>query len=117
LFYPETYHVEDIAWFGPEGSVIAHNIFYNYGKKRGVGPVTWYDYTSGTAATQYSGPDIDNYIDIHDNLDNINPLFVNGAAGNYQLQTNSPAYALGFKRIPFESIGLCDKSMLNCGQK
>lgn len=34
------------------------------------------------------------------------PLFVDAAADNYDLADNSPAFALGFKRIPVEQIGL-----------
>jgi parallel beta-helix repeat protein len=34
------------------------------------------------------------------------PLFVDAAADNYDLADNSPAFALGFKRIPVERIGL-----------
>ena len=44
-------------------------------------------------------------ITIQDNLTDKDPLFVDAAHGNYQLKANSPAYALGFQRIPFEKIG------------
>jgi len=36
------------------------------------------------------------------------PLFVDKAGGNYQLQANSPALALGFKQIPQHLIGLIE---------
>ena len=36
------------------------------------------------------------------------PLFVDKAGGNYQLEANSPALALGFKQIPQHLIGLID---------
>lgn len=41
-----------------------------------------------------------------DNLVGVDPRFVNRAERNWQLQPDSPAWALGFERIPFERIGL-----------
>jgi hypothetical protein len=37
---------------------------------------------------------------------NSNPGFVDPTQGNFQLRDDSPAYKLGFKRIPMEKIGL-----------
>ena len=45
-------------------------------------------------------------ISIRANLTDKDPLFVDAAHGNYQLKSGSPAFALGFQRIPFEKIGL-----------
>jgi len=45
-------------------------------------------------------------ITIRANLTDKDPLFVDAAHGNYQLKPGSPAFALGFQRIPFEKIGL-----------
>jgi len=45
-------------------------------------------------------------ISIRANLTGRDPLFVDAAHGNYQLKPGSPAFALGFQRIPFEKIGL-----------
>ncbi len=36
---------------------------------------------------------------------NVNPLFVNAGAGNYQVQPTSPALALGFVNFPMDSFG------------
>ena len=36
------------------------------------------------------------------------PHFVDAAKGNFQLRDDSPAYKLGFQRIPIEKIGLVD---------
>ena len=36
------------------------------------------------------------------------PLFVDPPNDNYQLEDDSPAYALGFEPIPMEKIGLVD---------
>lgn len=40
------------------------------------------------------------------NLVDQDPAFVDSAKLNFQLQPTSPAYALGFKKIPLEQIGL-----------
>lgn len=40
------------------------------------------------------------------NLVDVDPHFVDAAKGNFQLRDDSPAYKLGFERIPFERIGL-----------
>ena len=45
-------------------------------------------------------------ISIRANLTGRDPLFVDAAHGDYQLKSGSPAFALGFRRIPFEKIGL-----------
>ena len=45
-------------------------------------------------------------ITIRDNLTGKDPLFVDAAHGNYQLKAGSPAFALGFQRLPFEKMGL-----------
>jgi len=46
-------------------------------------------------------------ITLTNNLINVNPLFVDPAQNNYQLQPNSPAYSqiTGFQTIPFSQIG------------
>jgi len=49
-------------------------------------------------------------VTIQGNLSDTNPLFVDAARGNYQLKPNSPAFALGFRRLPFEKIGLKRKA-------
>jgi hypothetical protein len=45
-------------------------------------------------------------VEVRDNLVDRDPLFVDPAAGNYQLRDDSPAFKAGFKRIPVEEIGL-----------
>ena len=48
----------------------------------------------------------DEIINFHHNLIDADPHFVDQAAGNFQLKDDSPAYELGFKRIPLHKIGL-----------
>ena len=40
------------------------------------------------------------------NLTDTDPLFVDAAHSDYRLKPNSPAYALGFQRLPIEKMGL-----------
>ena len=49
-------------------------------------------------------------ITIRDNLTDHDPLFVDAAHGDYRLKANSPAFALGFQRVPFEKMGLEKKA-------
>ena len=72
----------------PEGNVITHNI--------SVGG-NWLEIGWHADAKM---------IDIHDNLVNEDPHFLNPTALNFQLRDDSPAYKLGFQRIPVEKIGL-----------
>jgi len=72
----------------PEGNVIVHNIF--------VGgqafEITWH----ATAEKQT----------INENVLDVDPHFVDAARQNFQLQDDSPAFQIGFRRIPVEEIGL-----------
>ena len=45
-------------------------------------------------------------ITFEDNLLDADPQFVDAARGNFELKPESPAWKLGFRRIPFEKIGL-----------
>lgn len=46
--------------------------------------------------------------DMRGNLVEQDPLFVDAEKGNFQLKDDSPAFKLGFKRIPINRIGLID---------
>ena len=48
------------------------------------------------------------HVTVEDNLIDQDPRFVDAAEGNFQLRDDSPAYRIGFKRIPVEKIGLYD---------
>jgi hypothetical protein len=45
-------------------------------------------------------------IRFEDNLLNVDPRFVDAGAQNFQLRDDSPAWKIGFQRIPIEKIGL-----------
>ena len=46
------------------------------------------------------------HLTIKDNLIDVDPRFVDADELNFQLKDDSPAFELGFKRIPIENIGL-----------
>ncbi len=46
------------------------------------------------------------FVTLRDNLLDFDPHLVDKANGNFQLKDDSPAFAKGFQRIPFEKIGL-----------
>lgn len=48
------------------------------------------------------------FVTFQDNLLGADPHFIDAAKGNFQLRDDSPAYKLGFQRIPMEQIGLVD---------
>ena len=70
----------------PEGNIIQRNI------------------CSGGRWLDLQGVDR-NIVTFKDNLIGVAPCFVDPARKNFQLKDNSPAYKLGFKRIPIERIG------------
>ena len=43
---------------------------------------------------------------LEDNLVDVDPRFVDPARGDYRLRDDSPAWAIGFERIPLEQVGL-----------
>ena len=50
-------------------------------------------------------------VKMEDNLVDEDPHFVDAANLNFQLRDDSPAYKLGFKRIPIEEIGLYEDEL------
>ncbi len=43
-------------------------------------------------------------VEVRDNFTEGDPLFVDTAKMNFQLKDDSPAFKLGFRRIPFEKM-------------
>jgi hypothetical protein len=68
-------------------NVIATNVFYN-----NLSNITW----AWGAQTNTA---------VLNSLTNMDPLFVNYSQRNFALQTNSPAWALGFQAIPTSGFG------------
>ena len=62
-----------------------------------VGNKKWLDLHNGLTT---------DVVEVKDNFTDGDPHFVNAAAENFQLRDDSPAFKLGFKRIPVEKIGL-----------
>ena len=87
--YPELVHIRDQHPAEPLGNKILRNV--SFGGK-------WIDLEK----TAEAGAKIEY------NLVDQDPGFVDAANLNFQLKSDSPAWALGFQRIPIEKIGLYD---------
>ena len=89
--YPKLVSILDDEPAAPKGNLVAENVCFG-GKWDGV---------HGQARP---------YVTFRDNLTEGDPGFVDPANMNFQLRDDSPVYdeLPGFKRIPFEKIGLLD---------
>jgi len=85
--YPRLVDILEDEPTAPKGNVIARNVRWGG---------TWDDIRDRARP----------YLTIEDNLQDVDPLFVDAEHMNFQLRDESPAYRIGFKRIPFEEIGL-----------
>jgi hypothetical protein len=52
----------------------------------------------------------DEMVEVRDNFVKADPHFVDATNGDFRLKDDSPAYKLGFKKIPVEQIGLVKKN-------
>ena len=102
--YPQLVNILDEDPKSPCGNIVRRNIFWlgngeNIRRvQRGEPPTdTWWD---GIEAK------IRPLVKLEDNLINEDPKFVDEKACNFQLRDDSPAWKLGFQRIPIEKIGL-----------
>jgi hypothetical protein len=103
--YPELLTLLEDNPKSPLGNVVRRNIFW---------PGDGQDLRrarNGKEPTEAWWDDIENKIRhlviLEDNLINTDPRFMDAISGNFQLREDSPAWKLGFQRIPFEEIGLC----------
>ncbi|MBN1671259.1 MAG: right-handed parallel beta-helix repeat-containing protein [Kiritimatiellae bacterium] len=85
--YPELVNILEDEWEYPKGTLIAHNVCWG-GK---------WDHID-----KHARP----HVVLRDNLLDRDPLFVDAANLDFRLKPDSPAFQLGFKRIPVEKIGL-----------
>ena len=88
----------------PKGNVVRRNIFWPgtgddlRRMARGAAVKdTWWEHID---------PKVRSLVTLDRNLINTDPKFVDAQAGNFQLRGDSPAWKLGFVRIPVERIGL-----------
>ena len=102
--YPQLLRLLDDDPKTPKGNVVRQNIFWpGSGENlrrvaRGEEPNdNWWDDIY---------PKIRPLVTLESNLINENPRFVDEKNANFQLSPESPAWKLGFQRIPFEKIGL-----------
>ncbi|NOZ23903.1 MAG: hypothetical protein GXP25_22730 [Planctomycetes bacterium] len=102
--YPQLINILNEDPKSPMGNVVRRNIFWpgtkedliRYGRGREPRDTWWDDIQRK----------IKPLVKIEDNLINEDPKFVDEKNCNFQLRDDSPAWKLGFKRIPFEKIGL-----------
>ena len=85
--YPHLANLLDDEPYLPKYNVVERNVFVR-GQWNGIRPKA------------------EPHVTVRDNLIDEDPLFVDEAGANFQLRDGSPAFALGFKRIPVEKIGL-----------
>lgn len=84
--YPVLVYILEDEPAAPKGNIIVRNII--------VGG-RWNDITTGARP----------YVKLIDNLIDQDPHFVDAEGRNFQIKNDSPAYNLGFQRIPIEKIG------------
>jgi len=85
--YPGLVNILDDAPGLPKGNVVRHNISYGG---------TWLDVESKALPL----------ITFEDNLVDTDPHFVDPQTQDFRLQSDSPAFSLGFQPIPVQKIGL-----------
>ena len=85
--WPQLVNILDDEPFAPKGNVVERNVF--------VGE-RWNDVDGGAKP----------YVAMKDNLTDTDPLFVGKPPASFELRKDSPAWKLGFQRIPVEKIGL-----------
>ena len=89
--YPELLNILEDEPLAPKGNIMARNICW--GGKWG--------FTEDKAMP---------YVKFENNLDNIDPHFSGKPPADFNLNAKSPAFKLGFHKIPFEKIGVYKSS-------
>lgn len=101
--------LEDDPTF-PKGNVLRTNVFWR-GNGENLRRMNWEAPPESKTWRQdewwyHVQGSVYDLLTIENNLIDVDPKFVNEKAGNFQLQDDSPAWKIGFQRIPFDKIGL-----------
>lgn len=104
-FHSVVYGANDagIMYAGYNPAMRGHLIRFNYAEPRGnlvARNICWGGKWDEVEAKARPG------VTFTDNLTGQDPHFVDAATQNFQLREDSPAWKLGFRRIPLEKIGL-----------
>ncbi len=102
--YPELVPILDEDPKSPRGNRVQRNIFWA-GDGATIRRVLGGEVATGAWWDDIE-PNVRSLVALTDNLANEDPKFVDEAAGDFQLGEDSPAWKLGFQRIPVEKIGL-----------
>ena len=94
----------------PKGNVLRGNIFWR-GDSENIRRMHWENPPESTTWRQeewwhHIQKTAYDLVTIENNLVDVDPKFVDEKNGNFQLREDSPAWKIGFQRIPFEEIGL-----------
>jgi len=103
--YPEVAAMLDDEPAKPKGNIVRHNVFWrgsseNLRRVANGQPIaeTWWKHVEDR---------VEPLVAFDRNLIEEDPKCVDEARGNFQFRSDSPAWAIGFERIPTEIIGLC----------
>ena len=102
--YPEVAAMLDDEPAKPKGNVVRRNLFWQgqgenlrrVSKGQPIGNTWW----------KHIEDRVEPLVTFEDNLINEDPKFVDEKQGDFRLRDDSPAWKLGFQRIPVEKIGL-----------
>ena len=94
----------------PKGNVLQRNIFWR-GDSENIRRMHWKNPPESKSWRQeewwhHIQRTVYDLLTIENNLVDVDPKFVDEKDGNFQLQKDSPAWKIGFQRIPFDKIGL-----------
>lgn len=108
--FPELARMLENAPTFPKGNVLRTNVFWR-GNGENLRRMNWGTPPESKTWRQeewwyHIQGSVYDLLTIENNLVDVDPKFVNEKAGNFQLQDDSPAWKIGFQRIPFDKIGL-----------
>ncbi len=93
----------------PKGNIVRDNIFWR-GDGQNLRRTGWdqppESKTWQNAWWHHIQRSVYHLVTIENNLVDVDPKFVHEKARNFQLRDDSPAWKMGFQKIPFEKVGL-----------